>query len=442
MHRSQIRTETVALNATGWPISTSYSVVDVLKSGHHAEFVTVLADAGILFSPESLQDPYPLYERMRDAGSVHRIGDSDFYAVCGWDAIVDAIGRPEAFSSNLTATMMYTGDGTIRPFEMDPLGGPTHVLATADDPAHAVHRKLLVRHLAAKRIHAIEQFVARTAHRLWVEGLSEGRIEWMGAIANRLPMMVVAELIGIPVADAAQLVKWGCAATQLLDGLLSTEQLAAAGVAVMELSGYINEQFQRAAVDPRDNLLGELATACASDEVDTFTAQAMMVILFAAGGESTASLLGSATWILADRPDIQQQLRDHPELLPAFIEETLRYEPPFRGHYRHVLEDTTLNDVELSAGSRLLLLWGAANRDPAHFEAPEEFRLNRGAGVGHLSFGKGAHFCVGAALARLEARIVLRLLLESTSAIQTIHTGQWLPSILVRRLERLELAVE
>jgi cytochrome P450 family 144 len=403
--------------------------------------MTIVYEATTFFGAESLQDPYPLYERMRAAGPVHRISDSEFYAVCGWDAVNDAISRPEDFSANLTATLTYTADGTVKPFQMDPLGGPTHVLATADDPAHAVHRKLLVRHLAARRIRALEQFAAQTADRLWNDGVRDGRIEWMGAMANRLPMMVVAQLIGVPDTDVAQLVKWGYAATQLLEGLVSADQLAAAGVAVMELSGYITERFRQAAADPQDNLLGELATACASGELDMVSAQVMMVILFAAGGESTASLLGSAAWMLANRPDIQQRVRENPELLGAFIEETLRYEPPFRGHYRHVLNDTTLAGLDLPADSHLLLLWGAANRDPAHFETPGKFRLDRAEAKGHISFGKGAHFCVGAALARLEAQIVLRMLLDRTSVIEAADVGQWLPSILVRRLERLELTV-
>jgi len=394
-----------------------------------------------LFDAEFIQDPYPLYDRMRAAGPVHEIGDSGFYAVCGWDAVNEAISRPEDFSANLTATMVYTAEGTVVPHHMDPLGGPTHVLATADDPAHAVHRKLLVHHLAAKRIRAMEEFTTRTAERLWTEGLREGRIEWMSAMANRLPMMVVAELIGLPDEDVDQLVTWGYGAMQLLAGLVDQRQLAAAGVSVMELSGYITEHFSRAAADPKDNLLGELATACASGELDTITAQVMMVTLFGAGGDSTASFLGSAAWVLANRPDIQQAVRENPELLTAFIEETLRYEPPFRGHYRHVLADTTLGGVALPADSRLLLLWGAANRDPGHFDAPGEFRLDRAEGKGHISFGKGAHFCVGAALARLEARIVLRLLLGRTSTIEAADVGPWLPSILVRRLARLELAI-
>lgn len=404
--------------------------------------MTVMHDPIELFSAESMQDPYPLYERMRATGAVHRIGESGFYAVHGWDAVNDVIRRTDDFSSNLTATMMYTADGGVVPFQMDPLGGPTHVLATADDPGHALHRKLMVRYLAAKRIRAIEQFATQAAERLWCEGLGDGRIEWMGAMANRLPMMVVAELIGLPGADVDQLVHWGYAATQLLEGLADAEQLSAAGVAVMHLSGYITEQFARAAADPKDNLLGELARACAANELDALTAQVMMITLFAAGGESTASLLGSAAWILASRPNIAQQVRDRPELLGAFIEETLRYEPPFRGHYRHVLRDTTLGGIDLPAHSRLLLLWGAANRDSDHFETPGVFRLDRGDGKSHLSFGRGAHFCVGAALARLEAQIVLRLLLDRTSHIETVHVGRWLPSLLVRRLESLEVAVE
>jgi cytochrome P450 len=171
------------------------------------------------------------------------------------------------------------------------------------------------------------------------------------------------------------------------------------------------------------------------------TAQVMMITLFGAGGESTASLLGSAAWILATRPEIQQQVRDDPELLGTFIEEALRYEPPFRGHYRHVIAGTTLMGVELPASSRLLLLWGAANRDPVQFENPNEFRLDRPKGKGHISFGRGAHFCVGAALARLEAQIVLRMLLDSTSWVETTDTAEWLPSLMVRRLDHLELTL-
>ena len=119
----------------------------------------------------------------------------------------------------------------------------------------------------------------------------------------------------------------------------------------------------------------------------------------------------------------------------------MRYESPFRGHYRHVWRDTTLAGVEVPADAHLLLLWGAANRDPSQFEAPDEFRLDRSAGKSHIAFGKGVHFCVGAALARLEAGIVLRVLLDRTTWIEAADVGKWLPSVLVRRREHLRLAL-
>jgi cytochrome P450 family 144 len=393
-----------------------------------------------LFDEECIQDPYPLYRRMLATAPVHQIGDSGFYAVCSWDAVNEAIARPQDFSSNLTATMTYQPGGEVGAFEMEGFGGKSHVLATADDPAHAVHRKALLPQLAAKRIRAFEPFIADTAEHLFNAHIHRGRIEWMGAMANRLPMMIVGRIIGVPDTDVDKLVRWGYGATQMVEGLVSQDQLTTAGIAVMELSAYITDQFRQAAADPQDNLLGDLATACDSGEMEELTAQAMMIILFSAGGESTASLIGSAAWVLSTRPDIQQQVRDHPDLLTAFLEEVLRYEPPFRGHYRHVVKDTELCGVQLKANSRLLLLWGAANRDPSHFDDPDEFRLDRRDGKGHITFGKGPHFCVGAALARLEAQIVLGQLLGHTSTIEAVDTGRWLASLLVRRLERLELA--
>jgi cytochrome P450 len=403
--------------------------------------MTMLQDPVAFFGSDAIQDPYPLYDRLRVGGAVHRIGKSVFYAVCDWAAINEAISRPEDFSSNLTATMTYTPEGTVVPFEMDGLGGPTQVLATADDPAHAVHRKLLVPHLAAKQIHALEPFIADAFDRLWAEKVRDGRIEWMGALANRLPMMVVARLIGVPAEDVDQLVRWACATTQLLDGLVDQEQLTASGIAAMELGTYIQDHFERAAADPQDNLLGALVTDCSAGGFDKITAQMMMIILFSAGGESTGSLLGNSMWILATRPDIQRQLRESPDLLGPFVEEALRFEPPFRGHYRHVVADTLLGNTDLPGGSHLLLLWGAANRDPAQFDAPNEFRLDRPGGKGHITFGKGLHFCIGAALARLEAQIVLREVLDRTSWIDAVDIGPWLPSILIRRREHLRLRV-
>ncbi|MFG1929181.1 cytochrome P450 [Mycobacterium sp. NPDC048908] len=384
---------------------------------------------------------YPLYDRLRAEGPVHRVGDSGFYVVCDWAAINDVVNRPEDFSSNLTAVMMFTPEGRVVPFELDGLGGPTHILATADDPGHGLHRKLLIPQLAAKKIRVMQTFIADRFEQLWADGLQDGCVEWIGALANKLPMMVVAKLIGVPAHDVDQLIRWAYASTQLLDGLVDEQRLVAAGAAGMEMGNYIRDQFLKVADDPPDTLMGALASACEAGEFDQLTAQLMMIILFSAGGESTGSLLGNSMEILATRPDIQRQVRENGDLLGPFIEETLRYEPPFRGHYRHVVTDTSLQGTDLPAGARLLLLWGAANRDPAQFGSPNEFRLDRPGGKGHITFGKGLHFCVGAALARLDAHIVLRAVLDRTQWIDAVDIGPWLPSVLVRRREHLRLRI-
>jgi len=147
----------------------------------------LLLDPAEFFGTEAIQNPYPLYERLRAAGPVHRIGDSGFHLVCDWSAITEVVGRPKDFSSNLTATMTYTAEGGVTPFEMDRVGGPTHILVTADDPVHAAHRKLVVSQFTAKRVRALEPLIAEIFTQLWSEGLADGRIEWMAAVANRLP---------------------------------------------------------------------------------------------------------------------------------------------------------------------------------------------------------------------------------------------------------------
>lgn len=221
-----------------------------------------------LFGAVALQDPYPLYDRMLAEAPVHRIGDSVFYAVCGWDAVQEAVERVEDFSSNLTATMVFGDDGAVTPFDMAPAGGAAHALATADDPVHAVHRKILPPHLSAKRVRIIEEFAAQTAEELWEQNLHGGQIEWMSAIANRLPMMVVARLLGLPDDDVDKLIRLGYATTTLLDGVVTPDQLEGAFAGAMELSGYVLEHFEKPSSTSEYGLMADLAARCASGELE------------------------------------------------------------------------------------------------------------------------------------------------------------------------------
>ncbi len=395
-----------------------------------------------LFDPQVLEDPYPFYRRLRETAPVWPVGDSGFYFVSRWDLVVEATERTEDFSSNLTAALMKSGDSGAGPTVavMGPVADPTHVLATGDDPVHHAHRKLVLPTLVAKRMTALEPVMAATGTRLWERGVDGDGIDWMAAMGDALPMTMVARLIGLPDEDVPQLVQWGYSSTEMLGGLNTAQRQTQVVTDTMYLILYLREHLEKELAAPGENLLGYLAQACNRGDISLDIGVMILVQLVGAGGESTAGLMGNAVRILGENPELQRRVRDDRALLPTFLEEALRLESPFRGHHRHVVADTSLGGVELPAGSHLTLMWGAANRDPAIFEDPDALRLDRPSPRSHITFGKGLHFCVGAALARLEARTAINLLLDRTHEF-TIKPGgaQWVPSIMVRRHHRLEL---
>ncbi|MCP2161482.1 Cytochrome P450 [Williamsia serinedens] len=390
-----------------------------------------------------LDDPYPGLRRLTQTEPVSRIGDSSFFTVTGWDLIAEAVARTDDFSSNLTATMVWKEDGTVEEYPIAELGSPIHVLATADDPEHKAHRAVVMPSLVAKRVRALEPFIDHTLERLWTDGVDGNRLDWMTDVAQRLPMAVVAELLGFPTYDIDDLVRWSFAATILLDGVVTAAELETATDAVGELSVYLSQAFDGAMANPGENVLGDLARLVVAGTLDHGTAVMISLQLVAAGAESTVSLLGSAVYLLGRNPDVVETIRDDRDLVPVFVEEALRLESPFRGHYRHVVADTTLGEVDLPAGSHLYLMWGAANRDPATFDQPDDIDLDPAARRSHMAFGKGLHLCVGAALARLEGRVAIDHLLDRTPNGFTVDTEDpdWERSLLVRRLRHLPVQV-
>lgn len=408
--------------------------LDMLLHEPKTQGVQLVSD---LLSPSALDDPYACYAQLRLAGPVHRVPGTDFYLAATWDAVQEAVSRPEDFSSNLTATLVTRGS-QLAAFDMGAVDTAGHVLATGDDPRHAHERKLVLPALVAKRIRALEPAIADVARQLWQDGAAAGSIEWMSALGDRLPMTLVARLIGLPDDDVPQLVQWGYGSTELLSGVFDLDHIAAAVETSTQLAGYLYAKFAEAQANPGDDLLGDLARAVAGNAVAPEVAVLMLVQLVGAGGESTAGLMGNAARLLATHPDVQEQVRNDPQLVPALLEETLRLESPFRNHHRHIRQDTTLDGVPLPKDGHLLLLWGSANRDPAAFDDPDVLQLGRPNLRNHLAFGKGLHFCVGAALARTEARIGITTLLEATDWFE-LADAEWVPSLMVRRHRRLEL---
>ncbi|MEU8896442.1 cytochrome P450 [Nocardia sp. NPDC048505] len=396
-----------------------------------------------IFDPGHLDDPYPALARLRARRPVYTVPGTDFHLVTSWELVTEAAARTADFSSHLTGLLVQQPGGPPATFDMDGGGQAVHVLATADDPAHAAHRKLVLP-LLSRRLRTLGPVVERLVERLWDEELRDDRLEWATGMADRLPLALVADLIGLPGAAVPQLLTWAYDSTEMLGGVVSAERLPRLVGSAAALAAYLADQLaaaKKTVVRENSTLLPILAGACADGALADDVAVLMLVQLIGAGGESTAGLIANAACVLATDAGLQRRVRAHPELLPGLLEETLRWESPFRGHHRHVRADTRLGGVELAAGSHLLLLWGAANRDPSVFADPDVFQLERPQVRRHLAFGKGAHFCVGSALAKLEATAALTALLRRSAWIELAGPAQWVPSIFVRRHARLPLRI-
>lgn len=391
-----------------------------------------------LFSPEGLEDPYPLYETLRDQAPVTQLGETGIWLVTRHRDLVEAASKPDVFLSHISA-IFYAGEGTnpvVIAADPDAIGA-VDVLATQDPPAHRLQRKLIDRAFTASAIASLERDIrAFTVAALDGAG---SMIEWMDALANPLPIMVIGSMLGLPSEDGKAMKRWADAAVDLLSGVAPPERMLEAWQEVVELLDYLRG---RLAAPAPESVTADVADAVARGDLSDREGVSMMLQLVIAGSESTASLMGSAARILAERQDLQTSLRHEPGRIATFLEETLRIESPFRGHFRVTTQDTELGGVRLPAGARVMLMWGAANRDGDAFEAPDDVDLERAHPKAHVAFGSGIHMCVGAPLARLEARIAIGTLLDRTTSFTLAAPVKHIPSLFVRRLESLQLLTQ
>jgi len=397
----------------------------------------------LLLDHEVLENPNPFYRKLAEEAPVWRIGETDVFAVGSYEAVTEACARVGDFSSNLVCLLYRDGNGLpVRAMHRLGQDAESQVLATADPPAHAAHKKLISPEFSPKRIASLEaQLVEMTRERL-APGLEAGRIEFMTGLANLIPIDIVTELIGFSERNTQALFDAAVVQTDILSSAISEEELERRLNFSSETFGWVFIQLQQAMRTPQSGILGLLAEAINAGRIGIPLAMAVLLTLFAAGGESTSSLIGNAAFILAGDEELQQRLRREPDLVPKFIEEVLRVESPFRHHMRVAKRDTQLCGVEIPEGATLLLMWGAANRDPAVFDQPDAIDLERPRR--HVAFGSGIHVCLGNTLARLEARVVLANLLGTTRrfSLDEAQPPKWVHSLAVRRLDRLPLSLE
>lgn len=392
----------------------------------------------LLLDPAVVADPYPFYAALREQAPVWQVPGTEIFTVASFDALTEALSRTDVISSNIEALLYRDDDG--RPARIRFGGAGVHTLATADPPLHAIHRSAVFPELVAKRMLALEPAIADLTDGLVRDGLARGgELDFMTAVGNLVPITVIGWLIGFTDADPHALLQAAFDSTEMLAATMSRAELETMFTRTDRIGAWLADQLQRALDEPGTDLLGAVARGV--DE-GAFTFESAVVVLhtlLSAGGESTSSLLGNAVRILAERPALQERLRADRTLIAPFVEEALRFESPFRLHLRVAHADTELAGTPIPNGATLLMLWGSANRDPAEFDRPDEIVLDREVPRHHVAFGRGIHHCVGAPLARIEARVVLEAILDQTAFFELAGEPRWVNSLMVRRHEELPL---
>ena len=378
--------------------------------------VDFFADASLL------ADPYPYFDHLRSKCPVLPTAHHGVMAVSGYEEAAEVYLNPETFSSCNSVIGPFAafpvpleGDdvGEIIDTYRDQLPMYEHMV-TMDQPMHTRERSLIMRLLTPKRLRENEAFMRRLADQQIEEFVANGKCEFIGAYSQPFAMLTVADVLGVPQEDHERFRQgFGLGGSP---GALGDEgeQMGAGSNAIgwldNEFAAYIEDRRR----EPRGDVLTELALATYPDgsTPDVTSVVRTATFLFAAGQETTARLLAVALKYLCEYPELQDELRVHPDRIPGFIEEALRIESPVKADFRLARRNTSVAGVDIAAGTPVMLLNGAANRDPRLFECPNEFRVDRPNAKVHLAFGRGPHVCPGGPLARAEGRISLERILD------------------------------
>ena len=407
--------------------------------------------------PAMVDDPYPYFDFLRDKCPVQLEPNHGVYMVTGYDEAIAVYHDTETFSSATSVTGPFPGfpvplegDDVSELIEQhrDELPMSDQVI-TFDPPKHTDHRALLMRLITPKRLKENEAFIWQLADRQIDEFLDRGSCEFITEFATPLALLVVADLLGVPEEDHPKFRDaLGGRRTGTVGGTGEGDRLEHHPLQFLyeQFSAYVEDR-RRA---PRPDVLGGLAAAKFPDGSlpEVIDVVRLAANLFAAGQETTVRLLGTMLQLLGDDPDLQQLLRDRRDLIPNFVEEALRYESPVKGDFRLSRVPACVGGVDLPAGTTVMVLNGAANRDPRRFERPDEFVPDRANARQHLAFGHGAHTCPGAPLARAEARVSLERLLDRMSDIRISESAhgpagnrsyKYVPTFILRGHRELHL---
>jgi cytochrome P450 family 150 subfamily A5 len=364
-----------------------------------------------------VDDPYPIWAELRANCPVYREPEHGVVVVTRYDDIVDVARRPTEFSSVMAAYGPNGADRGPTPERLCAIAraGADHPgqvrevldayrpdvqdqLQHVDPPLHTVHRRIVSRWFTPPAVAAREPAVRAIATRLLDQIDATTRVEMLDGFAGPFPATVVADTIGIPLEHRETFLDW----KEEIIGNPEAEVSRVTSERYRTIRALFVQLIHERRADPRDDVISALSV---QPQLDDAAVVGLLMLFLGGGQETTAKALTTGMRILGDRPSLQESLREHPSLLPGFIEEVLRFDNPVRGIFRQAVNDTTVGGVDVPEGSFLQLMWASGNRDESVFDDADSFVPGRNLARQILSFGHGVHLCPGAPLARLQLRV-------------------------------------
>jgi cytochrome P450 len=414
------------------------------REGEAAEFDLFLP----LRSTGSLENPYPVYALLRTVRPVLEVPVPDFDGPGAWlltrHRDVHLALRDSRFSADrMRAPLIHENLDRLPPFIRQTAQG-LRTMLVMDPPDHTRVRKLVNKAFTPKRIAAlrgrIEEIVDHQLDQL-AEMAKSGPADLIHDLAEPLPAIVIAELLGVPAEDHRQFRQWS---SKLIAGLASPklEDRVASGAAGQQILAYLSDIIAARRREPRDDLISAMIHA--QEESDALSDEELLAtsnLLLLAGHETTTNLIGNGVLALLREPDELERLRADPSLLPTAVEELLRFDGPVQATVRVALEDIEIDDHLIPEGALVLVNLGAANRDPEVFEDPDRLDVGRDPNP-HVSFGFATHFCMGAPMARLEAQVAVgALIARFPKLVLADDAPEYRPNPILRGLKKLELSL-
>tara|TARA_Y100000996_G_scaffold47613_1_gene32731 strand:- start:125 stop:1417 length:1293 start_codon:yes stop_codon:yes gene_type:complete len=405
--------------------------------------------------------PYPIFSALRDESPIHFSDKLGTWVCTKYEDIMEILHDTDRFSSLMptgprdgrsgfaTAMEELAADPSMAEYFQTFLANAANaaVLLNADPPEHRRQRKAVNRAFRPTRLRGMEPMIEEVTSELIQEIVDKGESEFVSEFAVGLPMTIIAVALGVETDDLATFKRWS-------DDLVmpvgnpdpTTEKVRDYLISLSEFNEFFGNLLKLRRQDPHEDIISDVATAEVNDEMLNEAEMLSMLQQFlVAGNETTTKLLTNLMHHLAEEDGLEERLRDDPSLIDNFIEEGLRFEAPVGGLFRMAKEDTMVGETQLREGDHIWLIFAAANRDPEMFSQPDTFSVDRENARDHLAFGHGEHFCIGAMLARLEARIAVEQILERLENIRLIdgrNNFEYEDTFVLRGLKELHIAFD